>query len=67
MCSVIHFGRNSDNDRNFNILKGRITLHKEEVQSTFDNVIEIIVNSCLKLFKGHKIEVSPMHLQLSPS
>lgn len=55
---MIHFGRISDNDRQFNILKGRLSLSKDEVRSTFDDVIWRIFGSCVNLFPGQKVKVS---------
>ncbi|KIM24672.1 hypothetical protein M408DRAFT_331646 [Serendipita vermifera MAFF 305830] len=58
--SIIKFGRDWDNDREHGIFKGRITLSKDEVQSTFNEVIPRIVNSCSNLLSGRKVE----HLML---
>lgn len=54
--NAIHFGRNQDNDREYGILKGRITLTSEEIQSTFNDPITRTVDSCLKLLQGHKVQ-----------
>ncbi|PVF93798.1 hypothetical protein CPB86DRAFT_876888 [Serendipita vermifera] len=51
----IQFGRNSDNDRAHNILKGRITLTSEEIGSCFDDPITRTVDSCLKLLRERKV------------
>ncbi|PVF93791.1 hypothetical protein CPB86DRAFT_767059 [Serendipita vermifera] len=54
--NVISFGRNSDNDREHGIFKGKITLTPEEIQSTFDDVVTKIVGSCLKLLRNYQIQ-----------
>jgi hypothetical protein len=55
--SIIKFGRDWDNDREHGITKGRISLTKDEVESTFNEVIPRIVNSCSNLLSGRKVEV----------
>jgi hypothetical protein len=57
MNSIIKFGRDWDNDREHGIFKGRITLTKEEVEGTFQEVIPRIVSSCSNLLNGRKVEV----------
>ncbi|PVF93789.1 hypothetical protein CPB86DRAFT_818523 [Serendipita vermifera] len=52
--NVIHFGRNQDNDREHGIIKGRISLTSEEIQSTFDDLVTRTVDSCLKLLQGYE-------------
>ncbi|KAG8814805.1 hypothetical protein FRC19_001467 [Serendipita sp. 401] len=54
--NVIDFGGRRDNDRAHNIIQGKITLGKNEVASTFDDVSMRTVNSCLKLLRGRKIQ-----------
>ncbi|PVF92761.1 hypothetical protein CPB86DRAFT_877647 [Serendipita vermifera] len=47
--NVIHFGRNSDNDREHGILKGKLTLSNEEIASTFEESIRRTVQNCIKI------------------
>ncbi|KAG8804483.1 hypothetical protein FRC16_007892 [Serendipita sp. 398] len=54
--SIIKFGKDWDNDREHGIFKGRITLTKQEVESTFNEVIPRIVASCSNLLSGRKVE-----------
>lgn len=56
--NVIHFGRSGDNDRENGIIKGKLSLNKDEVGSTYDDVVTRIVNSCLRLLRGQKVQVS---------
>lgn len=58
---MIHFGRNADNDRSVGIIKGRISLTKAEIGTTYDNVIMRIEDSCIKLLRGRKIQVCSVH------
>ncbi|PVF93781.1 hypothetical protein CPB86DRAFT_818517 [Serendipita vermifera] len=51
----LQFGTSRDNDRQYGILKGRLMLSKDEIASVFANVIDRIVESCLKLLRGRKI------------
>lgn len=55
--NVVAFGGRRDNDRAHNILQGKITLTKSEVGETFDEVVRKIVDSCLKLWRGRRIQV----------
>lgn len=55
--NVLHFGRSNDNDRAYNIMKGKISLEKAEVAGTYDHVVSRIHDSCLKLLRGYKIQV----------
>lgn len=52
---VIDFGGRQDNDREFGILKGKLTLSREEVASAFNDVLRQITDSCLRLRKDRKI------------
>lgn len=54
---MIHFGRNNDNDRAFNIIKGKMSLTQDDINTTFDRVVARTVDSCLKLLRGRKIDV----------
>lgn len=56
--SVIHFGRNGDNDRTHDIIKGKLSLSTSEVSSTFNDVVARIVSSCRKLLRGQQVKVS---------
>jgi hypothetical protein len=59
--NVIHFGRSSDNDREHGIIKGKLSLNKDEVGSTYDDVVNRIVNSCMRLLRGQKAQVSTLN------
>jgi hypothetical protein len=48
-------------------MKGKISLKKEEVAITFDNVVARIVDSCLKLLRGQKVKVRLHYLMLMSS
>jgi hypothetical protein len=52
------FGGRRDNDRQYNIVQGRLTLTRDEVAQTFDGVVGSIVDSCLRLLRGQKIQAS---------
>lgn len=52
--NVIDFGGRNDNDREFGILRGKITLNRSEVCSIFNGVIAQVEGSCLKLLRGRK-------------
>ncbi|KAG8819814.1 hypothetical protein FRC18_011910 [Serendipita sp. 400] len=54
--NILDFGGSRDNDRAHGILKGKITLSKEEVGRSFDDVIARVMESCLKLLHGRKIK-----------
>jgi hypothetical protein len=54
---VIEFGTPRDNDRVLGILKGKLSLTKVEVSATFDGVVSRIVDSCLNLLRGRKVQV----------
>ncbi|KAG8792690.1 hypothetical protein FRC17_008556, partial [Serendipita sp. 399] len=54
--NILDFGGRRDNDREHNIIQGKITLTRNEVSRTFDEVITRTVNSCLKLLRGRKIQ-----------
>ncbi|KAG8822500.1 hypothetical protein FRC19_005842, partial [Serendipita sp. 401] len=53
---VIEFGGRRDNDRDYGILQGKITLTGSEVGTTFDQVIKRSTDSCLKLLAGRKVK-----------
>ena len=46
-----------DNDRDHGVWKGRITLTKDEVEQTFNEVVPRIVSSCSSLISGRKADV----------
>ncbi|CCA70871.1 hypothetical protein PIIN_04807 [Serendipita indica DSM 11827] len=52
--NVIKFGGSRDTDRNLGILKGQISLSKEEVLATFKPVSENIVNSIRRLISSKR-------------
>ncbi|CCA74290.1 hypothetical protein PIIN_08243 [Serendipita indica DSM 11827] len=54
--NVIDFGGRNDNDREFGILRGKITLNRSEVCSIFNGVIAQVEGSCLKLLRGRKVQ-----------
>jgi hypothetical protein len=54
---VIHFGRNSDNDREHGILKGKLTLNNEEIASTFNDSVKRTVQSCQKILQNQHTRV----------
>lgn len=56
--SIIRFGRDWDNDKQVGIVKGRLTLSKDEVASAFRAVIPRIVSSVSNLLDARKVEVS---------
>lgn len=53
--NIITFGSRRDNDRDFGIIQGRLTLGKSEVASTFSFPIEKVLNSCKTLLKNRKV------------
>ena len=55
---IIDFGARQDNDKDYGILKGKLTLSGMEVTTAFHDVIQRIVDSCLRLLRGRKIRVS---------
>ncbi|KAG8817275.1 hypothetical protein FRC17_011311 [Serendipita sp. 399] len=54
--NVIDFGSRRDNDRDYNIIQGKITLTRSEVSSMFDNVVARSVASCSKLLHRRNIK-----------
>jgi hypothetical protein len=56
-ASIIRFGKDWDNDRPHGIIKGRLTLSKEDVATAFNAVIPRIVSSVSNLLDGRKVEV----------
>ncbi|CCA67673.1 hypothetical protein PIIN_01501 [Serendipita indica DSM 11827] len=54
--SIIRFGRDWDNDKSVGIVKGRLTLSKDEVASAFRAVIPRIVSSVSNLLDARKVE-----------
>ncbi|KAG8755537.1 hypothetical protein FRC14_003960 [Serendipita sp. 396] len=54
--NVIEFGGRRDNDREYGIIQGKITLTASEVRTTFDGVIKQSADSCLKLLHGRKVK-----------
>lgn len=56
--SIIRFGKDWDNDRAHGVVKGRLTLTRDEVQISFAAVVPRIVASVSNLLDGRKVEVS---------
>jgi hypothetical protein len=56
--NVIQFGNTRDNDRAYGIVKGKLTLTGEEVSRTFEATVTRTVDSCLRLLRGRKVQVS---------
>ncbi|KAG8813319.1 hypothetical protein FRC17_001607, partial [Serendipita sp. 399] len=54
--NVIEFGTRRDNDREFGIVQGKLTLTQLEVSMTFDAAVARSVESCFKLLKGRKVK-----------
>jgi hypothetical protein len=54
---AIRFGGNRDLDRAYGIVRGVITLTKQEVASTFDPAIKSILESCQRLSEGTEVQV----------
>ncbi|KAG8809988.1 hypothetical protein FRC19_004859, partial [Serendipita sp. 401] len=54
--NIIQFGSRRDNDRNFGIIQGKITLNRLEVAGIFEDTIRSIVNSCMELLKGQNVK-----------
>lgn len=54
---AVDFGSSRDNDRPNGILKGRLSLTKAEVASTFESVVQQALNSCSALLRGQKVKV----------
>ncbi|PVF96862.1 hypothetical protein CPB86DRAFT_786494 [Serendipita vermifera] len=54
--SILQFGTPRDNDRDRGILKGKISLTRAEVRSTFEGVASRIMESCLVLLRGRKVQ-----------
>ncbi|KAG8813937.1 hypothetical protein FRC17_001373, partial [Serendipita sp. 399] len=55
VTNTLDFGGARDNDRAHGILKGKITVSKDEVGRSFDDVVARTMESCLKLLHGRKI------------
>ncbi|KAG8797751.1 hypothetical protein FRC17_007656, partial [Serendipita sp. 399] len=53
---VIDFAGRRDNDREHGIIQGKFTLNRLEVCKILDTVIIQIIDSCLKLIQGKKVE-----------
>ncbi|CAG7852131.1 SubName: Full=Uncharacterized protein {ECO:0000313/EMBL:CCA70381.1} [Serendipita indica DSM 11827] len=54
--SIIKFGKDWDNDKAHGVVKGRITLTRSDVETTFNEVLPRIVASCSHLVSGRKVE-----------
>ena len=58
---VVDFGSIRDNDRKNGIIKGKLSLTNAEVASTFEDVIQRTINSCLTLLSGRNVKAwSPL-------
>jgi molecular chaperone DnaK (HSP70) len=58
--NVVEFGGSRDTDRPRGIIKGKLSLTRQEVEAPFEDVIKRIVESCLELLNGRKVQVCPM-------
>ncbi|KAG8829562.1 hypothetical protein FRC17_006388 [Serendipita sp. 399] len=56
LSSVLHFGRSSDNDRQYSITRGRLSLNKAEVKRIFDPTVLRIIVSCRILLGSYKAQ-----------
>ncbi|KAG8826100.1 hypothetical protein FRC19_009707 [Serendipita sp. 401] len=56
--SIIQFGRNKDNDPDFGITKGRITVDRETIRKSFDVTIERMISSVKRLIGNRDVHVS---------
>ncbi|KAG8802706.1 hypothetical protein FRC17_006362, partial [Serendipita sp. 399] len=54
--SVLHFGYNSDTDRQLGITRGRLYLSTQEVQNAFDHTILQIITNCKVLLLGYEVQ-----------
>lgn len=59
--SIIKFGKDWDNDRPHGIVKGRLTLSKDDVSLAFNAVVPRIVSSVSNLLDGRKVEVTSVY------
>jgi hypothetical protein len=57
---IIRFGGMRDNDPAFNIMRGRLTLSREEIAPAFADVVNIIEESCSRLLSDGNVNVSPV-------
>ena len=55
--NVVDFGGNRDNDKVHGIIKGKLSLTREEMEVPFVDVIRRILDSCLELLTGHNVLV----------
>ncbi|KIM25132.1 hypothetical protein M408DRAFT_316623 [Serendipita vermifera MAFF 305830] len=51
---VVDFGGTRDNDRPYGIIRGKLSLTSQDVSSTFQDVVQRIGESCLRLLGNHK-------------
>lgn len=56
VASTIHFGRAVDNDDQYNIHKGKLSLTKQEVAETFEPAIQRIILNCVELIRDRTID-----------
>ncbi|KAG8865486.1 hypothetical protein FRC20_009778 [Serendipita sp. 405] len=56
-ANVIQFGSNKDNDKNYDIVKGKLTLSREEVEEAYLEVISSIVDNCNILLANRNVQV----------
>ncbi|KIM20882.1 hypothetical protein M408DRAFT_30017 [Serendipita vermifera MAFF 305830] len=54
---VVDFGSSRDTDRARGIIKGKLSMSREEVRATFDDVIKRIMDNCSLLLRGRKVQV----------
>ncbi|KAG8815670.1 hypothetical protein FRC19_000896 [Serendipita sp. 401] len=55
-ANVIQFGSNKDNDKNYDIVKGKLTLSREEVEEAYLAVISSIVDNCNILLANRNVQ-----------
>lgn len=60
---VMNFGGIGDNDRKNGIIKGKLSLTNAEVASTFEDVVQRTMNSCLTLLSGRNVKVRVLLVQ----
>ncbi|KAG8753939.1 hypothetical protein FRC14_005519 [Serendipita sp. 396] len=54
--NVIQFGSSKDNDKVYDIVKGKLTLSCEEIEEAYVSVIFSIVDSCNTLLANHMVQ-----------
>jgi hypothetical protein len=54
---VVDFGSSRDNDRPYGVIKGKLSLTRQEAETPFEDVIKRIAGNCLELLNGRKVQV----------